>query len=197
LQSCASQTARFGRRIKESETPTQIRALRCTGSFFDEQESCRQTDVTRRGVIFRRERIRRAQTAIRLTSEQVPWLPSAADLSGGFAFSWRPTEPHHNVTPLTGNRGSASLVYLGENPETQLVEQMYSKLRNALERHAVNAALTQVPRPDLNIVARRASERLCVAFRRDGQVKVFRPADYASFVDPADASAVDITRREL
>jgi hypothetical protein len=156
-----------------------------------------ETDAARRGVIFRRERIRRAQTAIRLPAEAVPWLPSVTDLAGGFVFRWSIDAPHHNVEPASGGRGPATLVYLGENPESTTVEKMYSKLRKALERHAVNAAMNQTPLPDLNAVARRAAERLCVVFRTDGRLKVFRPAGYASFVGSADTPAADITRGEL
>jgi hypothetical protein len=165
-----------------------------------EEESLRrvtvsqETDPTRGGVVYRTTRTRHAQTAIRFPAEALAWLPSVADLSGGFRFRWSMTAPHNNVEPTNTGRGPATLVYLGENPEQATIVQMYSKLRTALIRHALDvAAGNSGVRPDFNAEAKRAEDRLCIVFRRDGHLQVFRPADYVSYTEPANLSPTDIT----
>ena len=99
--------------------------------------------------------------------------------------------PHCNVRPLNGAGAPATLVYLGENPESDVIDQTYAKLHRALVEHAVQVAATN-PHVDLNAARARAQDRLCVVVRRNQKAEVFRPANYALYTEPGDTVPGDI-----
>ena len=136
-----------------------------------------EDNAAREGVTFRRHRARLAQAAITLPNTNLEWPPSVADLSKGFELSWDSKIPHCNVVATTEGGLPATLLYLGENPEENTIRNVYAKVENALIRHKMDLLLAQGT-TDLNL-ARRATDRLCIVYRHNHRLRVFRAADYA------------------
>lgn len=159
-----------------------------------EEESMRrvtvslETDASRAGVAFRRQRARSAQAAATLQQASPEWPRAIADLATGFRFRWAAADPHCNVVPLQGAGDPATLVYLGENPETDLVSNMLAQMTMVLRRHAaVRAAASG---GDMNAAAARAIDRLCVAYKKDHKLVLARDASRTS-IAAQDASEAD------
>lgn len=169
----------------------ELRALR-----VDDEESIRrvtvaqETDPQRRGVAFRRQRARCAQTAVTVPGQPVAWPTSLVDLSGGFRFRWTATAPHDNVQPVAGGR-PAAFVYLGDHPEADRLSNTYAKLNKARKIHAVSEAVRTGGDP--TDAATQAEDRLCVVYRRAQGLEFYRPTGYASITDPASSAFDDIT----
>ena len=144
--------------------------------------------VHRPGVIFRKRRLQRAQAAVTLPGQQVPWPSSVGDLEKGFKFKWHTKSPHHNVIPSVGQRGSATLMYLDEESDDDQVDAMYRKLADGLMKHAINQAMQDGL--DQNEALARSKERLCIVFRR-GHSYHTRGADN-DITQPADKLPLDI-----
>ncbi len=149
------------------------------------------TGTSRPGAPYRFNRLQRAQDAIGLIENDVPWPPSLQDLAKGFKFSWKRTCPHHNVEPDEGG-GSAALIYLSDQANNSIAEKAYTKLREAIANHALNEALA-AGKSTLEIcdVLVRANDRLCVVFRRDDEYVVYSH-NVANRIDiPANTSPID------
>lgn len=159
-----------------------------------EEESLRritvgqETDVSRSGVAFRRQRARRAQTAATM-HQAVAWPPAISDLSNGFRYRWNQMNPHDNVEPLAGGK-PAALLYLGEDPEPDVVANIFAKISRARKLHAATLAINGAP--NLNGVFDLTDDRLCIAYRENQTLRFHRPKEYASISDPADQKADDI-----
>lgn len=163
-----------------------------------DEESIRRVTVhqdiepSRPGVAYRRHRLQRAHDAIGLAQSNVPWPAPLRDLAGGFQFSWRRQEPHHNITPKAGGRGPAALSFLADQADDSLIESTHQKLRQAIVGHAMKEAISQGKSvEELSDAVVRAQDRLCVVFRR-GNVYGARGPEGTNLIDtPAGASPVD------
>jgi hypothetical protein len=149
-----------------------------------------ETDRSRVGVHFRRERTKRAKIAAGFSSQPTIWPVSAKDLAQGFKFRWTAAEPHCNVEPLSGNGGAATLVFLGEEPDEDALSSVYAKLSKALRLDAAQKQAAGKPGSDQS----RATDRLCIVYRRNNVLQTHRPPDRASITDPATGAEDDITR---
>lgn len=162
----------------------------------DIEESIRRVTVhqevnpTSAGVVFRKGRMQRAQDAITLPDNNVPWPMSARDLENGFEFEWSANNPYRNVTPLTGNRGAATMVYLAEENDESVVERIHQKLSQGLIKHAIDSSFREGT--DLNDAVVRALDRLCVVYRRGHQYRARGPEGLNLINNPSANSAVDI-----
>ena len=153
-----------------------------------------ENNLDREGVAFRRGRARLAQAAITLPDSELEWPPAVADLSNGFEFCWDSTRPHRNVIAGSVAGAPATLLYLGENPETSSIEKMHAKVATALIQQAVLLLLEQGA-ADLNL-AYRAVDRLCIVYRQNHTLRIFRPADYADITRAGDTLPTDLTRSD-
>ena len=165
-----------------------------------EQDSLKRVTVSqeyntnREGVVFRTGRANLAQIAITLPNTTLEWLPAVSDLSQGFEFSWDSTRPHHNVVATTGDGLPATLLYLGDNPRTSAIKKMYDKVATALIRHKCDVLLEHcTPGVNLNL-ARRAVDRLCIVYRQNQILRIFRPTDYADIATAGNTLPTDLTR---
>ena len=155
---------------------------------------CQEEDPAREGVVFRRHRARLAQSAEVLPGSDLEWPPALADLAVGFEWSWDSMRPHANIVAATGAAQPATLLYLGENPEASTVENMYAKLKRALIKHEVDVRLE---RGDANLdSAPRAADRLCIVYRQNNALRIFRPADYADITRAGEVVPNDLTRSD-
>jgi hypothetical protein len=160
-----------------------------------EEESIRRVTVSqesdqgRQGVVFRRARARRAQTAATVPDQAVTWPKSVNDLAAGFRYRWTESDPHSNVEPLAGGQ-PAAFVYLGEDPEADSVANMYARIRRARQLHAATEAVNAGIDPSEAITI--AQDRLCVVYRENHALRFYRPPGYASISDPSGAQADDI-----
>jgi hypothetical protein len=141
-------------------------------------------------VKFRKKRLQRAQDAITLPGNEVPWPPSLCDLENGFEFEWRASNPHHNIIPLTGHRGSAALVYLAEEADDSVVDRTHQKLLQGLRSDAVVKAM--IENKDVADAVVRAQDRLCVVYRREHRYCIRGPEGLNLINNPAVNSAVGI-----
>lgn len=144
-----------------------------------------EVDPVRAGVAFRRERAGRAQSAVTIQAAAPKWPAAVADLAGGFRFRWTPMDPHRNVEPTSGTAGPATLVYLGENPQGDVLANVHSKMVKALQVHAATRGAGGIG-PD-------AVDRLCVAYKRNHTLLFFRDSQRVSISDPRGAAIDDIT----
>lgn len=152
-----------------------------------------ENDLTRGGVIFRRSRLQRAQDAMTLPGKGVRWPVSVRDLEGSFRFQWRAADPHRNV--VSSDTGTlASLVYLADQSDDAMVDPVYRKVKQALIQQATGEAITAGA--DLIEAIIRATDRLCVVFRRDHVIHVWCPGRSVQIDRPPVDSAVDITGGE-
>lgn len=151
-------------------------------------------DLTRPGSTYRQQRLQRAHDAIGLAQYDVPWPPPVQDLANGFKLSWKRNSPHHNVEPINGGRGPASLVYLSDQANDSAVESTHQKLRQALTTHAVEEAFKAGKNgEELSDVIVRAQDRLCVVFRRDNRFSARGPEGTNLIDTPASESPVDFS----
>lgn len=163
-----------------------------------DEESLRRLTVSqesnrfRAGVQFRRERVRKAKIAAEFPGQPVPWPGGAADLARGFKYRWLSDDPHCNVEPLDGGLGPATLVYLGEEPDEDALSSVYEKLRKALRWHVTQKRLAG----DTNADPSKATDRLCVTYRRGQALYVHRPRDWGSITDPVLEAEDDIAKGE-
>jgi len=161
-----------------------------------EESICRVTvhqedDMRRKGVLFRRARLQRAQDAMTLAgSKIVPWPKSIRDLENGFTFFWTASLPHYNVAISGDLKRPASLAYLADQSDDTVVDGVYTKLLQAISVHAISSAFEA--NKDPTDAAVRAKDRLCVVFRRDHAYRVWKSNDNNQFNRPPDHSAVDI-----
>jgi hypothetical protein len=109
-------------------SPSDWYTLRQLGALkVADEESLRRVTLSqeinrfRAGVRFRRDRARKAMIAARFSGHPMTWPTGAADFADGFRFRWTSVEPHCNVEPLNGNRGAATLVFLGDEPDEDAV----------------------------------------------------------------------------
>lgn len=150
-----------------------------------------EADPTRPGVIFRKRRLQRAEDAVTLPGHGVPWPAPVRDLEQGFALAWSAKAPHHNAMPLAGDRGAATVVYLADEADDAVIDQIQQKLRVGLMTHAVTSSREKSEREFQDAIVR-SSDRLCIVFRR-GHAFAARGAEGLNVFDrPADESAVDI-----
>ncbi|KWB19052.1 hypothetical protein WL32_21640 [Burkholderia cepacia] len=151
-----------------------------------------ELELNRPGVVYRRRRLQRANDAIGLAQNDVPWPAPVWDLGNGFHFAWRRDAPHHNVEPATGARGAAALVYLSDQADDAEIDSVHQKLMQAIVGHALNAAVREGKSgEELADVIVRAQDRLCVVFRRDNRYGARGPKGTNLIDIPAGASPVD------
>ena len=150
-----------------------------------------ETNTTRQGVSFRRRRVRRAETAATIPGQQIVWPMPVADLAGGFRFRWSNDEPHCNVEPLTGGR-PAAFVYLGDNVEPDILENVYDKLKKARRVHAFT--VSEQAGVDPSDAVTYAQDRLCVVYRQNHTLQFYKPPEYASITDAVEVQEDDIAR---
>lgn len=162
----------------------------------DDEESLRrftvsqETDDSRGGVRFREARARNAQAAVQLASAW-NWPHPFGDLGAGFRFRWKHADPHSNVEPLAGGE-PAALIYLGDNPEKPLLENLYAWLRFERQKKALERAGAGATPSDLDAERLRAEDRICVVCRTSHVLQVFRPTTWPSISDPKDAQRDDL-----
>ncbi|MXY56441.1 MAG: hypothetical protein F4Y41_08595 [Gammaproteobacteria bacterium] len=152
-----------------------------------------ETSTARAGVAFRRRRARHAQTAATIPGQPLTWPMPVSDLAAGFCYRWTNDEPHSNVEPVNGGR-PAAFVYLGENPETDTLANVYAKLAKARTIHAYTAAVEAGVDP--RDAVSRAHDRLCVVYKDNHTLRVYRPTGYASISDPAGLLLDDVAAGE-
>lgn len=152
-----------------------------------------ERDSTRPGVRFRKARLQRAQDAMTLPGKGVPWPVPVKDLERGFQFKWCKTDPHRNVVP-TDTGASASLVFLSDQSDNAIVEAVHKKVRQALMQQAIDQAFTSGEEP-IDVMLR-ATDRLCVVYRRDHVICVWSPNQINRFDRPPEISEVDIAGGE-
>jgi len=148
-----------------------------------------ETDTARQGVKFRRRRARCAQSAATIPGQPVEWPKPVADLSGGFRFRWSNEEPHCNVEPLAGGI-PAALVFLGDNVETDTLENIYAKLKKA--RSIFAFTVSQQAGIDPTDAVSFAQDRLCVVYRQNHTLQFYRPTEYASITAAEEVQVDDI-----
>lgn len=83
------------------------------------------------------------------------------------------------------------MLYLGEDPEPNTIENIYAKIRSARKFHAAAEAIRD--NADVNDAIDRADDRLCIVYRENHVLQFYRPKQYASITDPANQSVDDIT----
>jgi hypothetical protein len=165
----------------------------------DEHESIRritvhqEIDLAGSGVFFRRARLQKAQDAVTLPGQGVRWPDPVKDLEGGFRFQWCEDDPHRNVVSL-GSGITASLVYLGDQSDDEMIDPVYRKVKYAIMQQAI--AVANTTGTDLEQVLPSASDRLCVIFRRNHAINVWRPLGSNRIDRPPADSAVDIAGGE-
>jgi hypothetical protein len=161
-----------------------------------DEESLRRVTVSqetnrfRAGVHLRRERVRKAMIAAGLSTQGMVWPRGASDLADGFRYRWISVEPHCNVEPLNGNRGAATLVFLGDEPDDDALSSIYAKLCKALRTDAAQKCEAGTSDVDPS----QATDRLCVVYRRNNVLRAHRPSGRASITDPGTDGEDDIAR---
>ena len=148
-----------------------------------------ESSIAREGVIFRRRRARRAQTAVTIPQQQLTWPTPVEDLADGFCYRWTEDEPHSNVEPFGGGR-PAAFVYLGEDVEPDALANMYAKLKKGRRNHAFEVCEQKNIDPGEAISV--AQDRLCVVYRQNHTLRIYRPPAYASIVDSEGVEVDDI-----
>ena len=152
-----------------------------------------ETNTARQGVIFRRRRVRCAQTAATIPGQPLVWPTPIADLADGFRYRWTSDEPHSNVEPVVGGR-PAAFVYLGDNVEADTLANIYTKLKKARRDHAFTAS--DQAGADQSDAVTFAQDRLCVVYRKNHRLQFYRPPEYASIADSSGVQVDDIAGAE-
>ena len=173
-----------------------VHELEAMHLHLDEESMCRVTvhqeaDPARPGVIFRKRRLQRAQDAVTLPGNGVPWPAPVRDLEQGFALAWMADAPHHNVVPLVGGRGSAALVYLADEADDAAIERVQQRLRLGLRTHAATNSLEKTGQ-QFNDAMVRSLDRLCIVFKRGPVYGARGPEGLNVFDRPPLVSPVDI-----
>lgn len=151
-------------------------------------------DHTRPGSTYRLQRLQRAHDAIGLPQYEVPWPPPVRDLASGFKLSWKRDSPHHNIEPINGEGGPASLVYLSDQANNLMIENAHQKLSKAIMTHALNKAFDAgIIGEALSDTIVRSQDRLCIVFRRDNRFGTRGPEGKNLIDTPASASPVDFS----
>lgn len=122
-------------------------------------------------------------------AQAIAWPGGARDLAGGFRFRWSAADPHCNVEPLNGAR-PATVVFLGDEPEEDVLSSVYAKLGKALRADAAQKQVAGGGDVDLS----QAADRLCVVYRRDNVLLAHRASDWASITEPLLGPEDDIAR---
>ncbi|MDD5094041.1 MAG: hypothetical protein PHV74_06660, partial [Dehalococcoidia bacterium] len=151
-----------------------------------------ENDITRRGVVFRKDRLQRAQDAMTLPGHGVPWPVPVQDMEGGFQFEWNSANPHRNVVSMSTG-ASATLVFLGDQSDDAIVESVHQKVLQTLMCQAAAEIGSGADPTDAVI---RATDRFCVVYRRDHIPCVWSPEGIGRFDKPLKHSAVDIAGGE-
>lgn len=147
-------------------------------------------DPDSQGVVFRKQRLQRAEDAATLPGKGVPWPPTLRDLEQGYSYTWAPGEPHQNVRATQTGRG-AGLVFLGDQADEEEVKKVYSVMLEGTTIHAVRKASQSGSDP--SDAAARSRDRLCVVYRRDHQLHVWGVERVSRIDRPPEQSAFDIS----
>lgn len=137
------------------------------------------------GVAFRKATWQRAQDAITLPGQDVPWPKPLARAASGFVFSWQKEFPHYNIT-LTDNGGRASLVYLGETADEESVKTKHGQLLAATRSWLA----TQAANEDAFVTA---GDRICIVYRKDHVFRVWGAGETSRIDNVIGAGPFDIT----
>lgn len=140
-----------------------------------------EDDRERAGVKFRHNRIRKAVAAVNVPGQQMRWPAGASDLEGGFVFQWVSAMPHCNIVPVGEGGRPATLIFLGDEPDSREITNVYNKLSKALRKQAIGDPS-------------RATDRLCVVYRRNNKLEAHKPSDWASITEPSAGLEDDIAR---
>ncbi len=169
--------------------------LNAFGLHPTEESICRVTvhqekDINRPGVAYRRQRLQRTCDAKRLSSCAVSWPARVMDLGNGFEFSWRLQSPHHNVK---SNIDAATLVYLADQADDKEILAVSTKIMAAIRSHVgENAEKNSKNLQETMNEQIRASDRVCIVFRRDDEYCVHEPKGTNNIDIPSGPSPVDI-----
>lgn len=159
-----------------------------------EEESIRRITVhqdvapDRPGVIFRRQRLQRAEDALSFKSMDF-WPPRVRDLADGYSYAWNKKQPHFNIRST--KQVPAALVYLSDESDDQVLEAAKVKMQVAMMDYAASLCEKDsrlVPEDELV----RALDRLCVVYRRYGQLKFADGISPPHIARDPGASASDI-----
>lgn len=167
----------------------QIKELSCMK--VGEREAIRRVTVNQdhdpdsSGVFFRKRRLQRADDAVALPGNGVPWPAPLNGLEQGFTFGWKPSSPHTNISAeVDGSR--ATLIFLGDEANLNVVRSTFQAMSQALKIIAIKR--------DAEI--ERACDNLCVVYRKENKLQTYG-IDKISRIDrPPESSAVDITSGE-
>ncbi|MDB5870596.1 MAG: hypothetical protein JWQ07_38 [Ramlibacter sp.] len=149
-----------------------------------------EVDPNRPGVLFRKQRIQRAQDGVRLPGKGVPWPAPVRDLEGGFVLTWSETSPHHNVKPSNADRGTAMLVYLADEADDAAIERIQQRLRQGIRTFVAEQSKDKSLDAFWEDMVR-SQDRLCIVFRRGEAYFARGPEGLNTYDKPAGESAVD------
>lgn len=167
----------------------QIKELNCMkvgeGEAIRRVTVNQDNDLHSAGVYFRKKRLQRAEDAITLPGNGVPWPATLKELEKGFSFTWESSSPHTNISAATdGSR--ATLIFLGDEADTNVVEGAYKAMAQALKIRAVNS----------DTCIERACDNLCVVYRKGNKLQAHGIENVSRIDRPPEASAVDIASGE-
>lgn len=137
------------------------------------------------GVEFRKATWQRAQDAITLPGQDVPWPKPLARAALGFTFSWQGEFPHYNIT-LNDDGGRASLVYLGETADEELVKTKHGQLLAATRSWLA----TRAANDDAYVTA---GDRICIVYRKNHAFRVWGAGETSRIDNVLGAGPFDIT----
>lgn len=167
----------------------QIKELSCMK--VGEGEAIRRVTVNQdnnphsSGVSFRKNRLQRAEDAVTLPGNGVPWPAPLKDLEKGFAYSWKSVSPHTNISAEADGR-RATLIFLGDEADTNVVEGVFKAMSQALKMNAIER--------DADI--ERACDHLCVVYRKENKLQAHGIEKISRIDRPPESSAVDIASGE-
>ena len=151
-------------------------------------------DSESQGVVFRKQRLQRAQDAATLPGQGVPWPQTMRDLEQGFLYTWSLDNPYLNVCAIQSGIG-AGLVYLGDQSNNNDVQKVYSAMLEGTTAHATKEAIKN--NSDSVEAAIRSRDRLCVVYRQDHKMCVWGVDKTSRFDRPPEQSMCDIAGEEL
>ena len=146
-----------------------------------------EPDPESNGRVFRRLRLERAQAALTLLGTGVPWPGGVAELEQGFAFEWKASDPHRNVTATESGK-PATVIFLGDESDDTAVEAAF----NFASQHVRRKALINADEAgtDPQLAAEQAGSRVCVIYRRNHILAAKGPSQH--YNRSPDTSMVDI-----